>query len=101
MLIIQHMNIRRTDLNLLAVFEVLMQERNVTRAAERLGLSQPAVSSALARLRGNLGDALLVRSGHGMRPTPRAEQLAGSISQALDLIQTALALGSSFEPAHA
>ena len=56
MLIIHQMNIRRTDLNLLTVFEVLMQERNVTRAAERLGLSQPAVSSALGRLRHALGD---------------------------------------------
>ena len=101
MLIIHHMNIRRTDLNLLTVFEVLMQERNVTRAAARLGLSQPAVSSALARLRQTLGDSLLVRSGHGMRPTPRAEQLAGSISQALDSIETALAIGTTFEPAHA
>jgi DNA-binding transcriptional LysR family regulator len=101
MLIIQKMNIRRTDLNLLTVFEVLMQERNVTRAATRLGLSQPAVSSALGRLRHALGDALLVRSGHGMRPTPRAEQLAGSISQALDSIESALTIGATFEPAHA
>jgi DNA-binding transcriptional LysR family regulator len=93
------MNIRRTDLNLLAVFEVLMHERNVTRAAERLGLSQPAVSAALGRLRHSLGDALLVRSGLGMRPTSRAEQLVGSISQALDSIESALALGATFLPA--
>ena len=93
------MNIRRTDLNLLAVFEVLMQERNVTRAAARLGLSQPAVSAALGRLRDSLGDRLLVRSGPGMRPTPRAEQLVGSISQALDSIESALALGATFVPA--
>jgi DNA-binding transcriptional LysR family regulator len=95
------MNIRRTDLNLLTIFEVLMQERNVTRAAKRLGLSQPAVSSALARLRASLGDTLLVRSGHGMQPTPRAEQLVGSVSQALDSIESALQLGSSFVPAQA
>jgi len=95
------MNIRRTDLNLLAVFEVLMQERNVTRAAARLGLSQPAVSAALGRLRQSLGDALLVRSGLGMRPTPRAEQLVGSISQAFDSIESALALGATFLPAQA
>jgi len=66
------MNIRRTDLNLLTVFEVLMQERNVTRAAKRLGLSQPAVSSALARLRESLGDTLLVRAwvrSFGVRAT--------------------------------
>jgi DNA-binding transcriptional LysR family regulator len=95
------MNIRRTDLNLLAVFEVLMQERNVTRAAARLGLSQPAVSAALGRLRQSLGDRLLVRSGPGMRPTPRAEQLVGSISQALNSIESALALGATFDPAKA
>ncbi len=98
MLIITAMNIRRTDLNLLAVFEVLMQERNVTRAAKRLGLSQPAVSSALGRLRHVLGDALLVRSGHGMQPTPRAEQLVGSISQALDAIESAVQRQSHFVP---
>jgi DNA-binding transcriptional LysR family regulator len=98
---IRSMNIRRTDLNLLAVFEVLMQERNVTRAAGRLGLSQPAVSAALGRLRKNLGDALLVRSGHGMRPTPRAEQLGLSISQALDSMERALQLGATFVPAKA
>jgi DNA-binding transcriptional LysR family regulator len=101
MLIICLMNIRRTDLNLLAVFEVLMQERNVTRAARRLGLSQPAVSAALGRLRQSLGDALLVRSGAGMRPTPRAEQLVGTIAQALDSIESALARGSTFVPAQA
>jgi DNA-binding transcriptional LysR family regulator len=95
------MNIRRADLNLLAVFEVLMQERNVTRAAARLGLSQPAVSAALGRLRESLGDALLVRSGHGMRPTPRAEQLGRSLSQALDSVERALALGATFVPAKA
>jgi DNA-binding transcriptional LysR family regulator len=95
------MNIRRTDLNLLAVFEVLMQERNVTRAARRLGLSQPAVSAALGRLRQSLGDMLLVRSGSGMRPTPRAEQLVGTIAQALDSIESALARGSTFVPAQA
>jgi DNA-binding transcriptional LysR family regulator len=95
------MNIRRTDLNLLKVFEVLMQERNVTRAAARLGLSQPAVSAALGRLRTSLGDALLVRSSHGMRPTPRAEQLAQSISQALDSVEFALQFGATFVPANA
>jgi DNA-binding transcriptional LysR family regulator len=95
------MNIRRTDLNLLTVFEAVMRERNVTRAAARLGLSQPAVSAALGRLRQSLGDALLVRGGSGMRPTPRAEQFVGSVSQALDSIERALQLGATFEPASA
>ena len=95
------MNIRRTDLNLLTVFEAVMRERSVTRAAARLGLSQPAVSAALGRLRQSLGDTLLVRSGSGMRPTPRAEQFVGPVSQALDSIERALQLGATFVPASA
>jgi DNA-binding transcriptional LysR family regulator len=95
------MDIRRADLNLLAVFEVLMQERNVTRAARRLGLSQPAVSAALGRLRRDLGDPLLVRSGRGMRPTARAEQLIRSVSQAFDSIQSTVAGDAIFVPARA
>lgn len=95
------MNIRRTDLNLLTVFEAVMRERSVTRAAARLGLSQPAVSAALGRLRQSLGDTLLVRSGSGMRPTPRAEQFVGSVSQALDSIERAVQLGATFVPASA
>ena len=61
------------DLNLLVVFDALMQERNVTRAARRLALSQPALSHALGRLRHMLKDELFVRSPRGMIPTPRAE----------------------------
>src|SRR5258705_7680564 len=64
------------DLNLLVVFDAVMQERSVTRAGQRLGLSQPAMSHALARLRHMLKDDLFVRSPKGMLPTPRAEQLA-------------------------
>jgi DNA-binding transcriptional LysR family regulator len=93
------LNIRNIDLNLFVVFEALMQERNVTRAAARLGLSQPAVSSALKRLRENLGDALLVRTRGGMRPTPRAEQIFGSVAQLFDQIQSAIQTGVSFTPA--
>jgi hypothetical protein len=63
------------DLNLLVVFDAIMMERSVTRAGQRLGLSQPAISHALTRLRHMLRDELFVRSPNGMMPTPRAEQL--------------------------
>jgi DNA-binding transcriptional LysR family regulator len=78
------------DLNLLAVFEAVMQERNLTRAGNRLGLSQPAVSHALARLRHRLKDDLLIRGPDGMASTPRAEQLVGPVREALAGLQIAL-----------
>src|ERR1700710_2148078 len=71
------------DLNLLVVFDAVMQERNVTRAGQRLGLSQPAMSHALSRLRHMLKDDLFIRSPKGMLPTPRAEQLAVPVRTAL------------------
>lgn len=67
------------DLNLLIVFDAIMQESNLTRAGQRLGLSQPAVSHALARLRHALQDELFVRTPEGMRPTARAERMAGPV----------------------
>src|SRR6266496_5925841 len=79
------------DLNLLVVFDAVMQERSVTRAGRRLGLSQPAISHALARLRHMLKDALFIRSPNGMVPTPRAEQLALPVRQALEGLQHSLA----------
>jgi hypothetical protein len=78
------------DLNLLVVFDAVMQERNVTRAGQRLGLSQPAMNHALTRLRHMLKDDLFVRSPKGMLPTPRAEQLALPIRTALDGLQLSL-----------
>lgn len=92
------MNIRTLDLNLLKVFAALMRERNTTRAAIRLGLSQPAVSSALRRLRDHLDDPLLIRTQGGMRPTQRAEQIFASVTQSLDSIQSALQTGTPFTP---
>jgi DNA-binding transcriptional LysR family regulator len=86
------------DLNLLTVFEALMHEHSVTRAASRLGLSQPAVSSALRRLREDLGDPLLLRTRAGMRPTARAEQILLSISSAFDSLQNGVQSGTSFSP---
>jgi DNA-binding transcriptional LysR family regulator len=78
------------DLNLLVVFDAVMRERNVTRAGEHLGLSQPAMSHALTRLRHMLKDDLFVRSPRGMLPTPRAEQLALPVRAALDGLQHSL-----------
>jgi DNA-binding transcriptional LysR family regulator len=78
------------DLNLLFVFDAVMQERNVTRAGQRLGLSQPALSHALTRLRYMLKDDLFIRSPKGMLPTSRAEQLALPVRSALDALQHSL-----------
>jgi DNA-binding transcriptional LysR family regulator len=98
--IIQVMNLRSIDLNLLVVFDALMRDRHVTRAALHVGLSQPAFSNALTRLRERLQDELFIRSPDGMRPTPRAFELAGPIRAALSEIEQALD-GSTFDPATA
>src|SRR6202171_3667814 len=78
------------DLNLLVVFDAIMRDRSVTRAGQRLGLSQPAMSHALTRLRHMLKDELFVRSPNGMVPTPRAEELATPVRIALDGLQQSL-----------
>ena len=70
------MDVRAIDLNLLVVFAAMAEHRSVTRAGEAIGLSQPAMSAALARLRALFNDALFVRSGAEMKPTPRALELA-------------------------
>src|ERR1700712_1219001 len=75
--------LRGMDLNLLKAFDALMQERNVTRAGERLGVTQPSASAALARLRLIFGDELLVKTGREMRPTPFAERIAARIHHLL------------------
>lgn len=93
------MTLENTDLNLLVVFEALMAERNVTRAATRIGRSQPAMSAALARLRDLMKDDLFVRAPRGLQPTPRALDLAGPIGEALSSIRRSLPLTQSFEPA--
>src|SRR6266446_9497627 len=84
------MNWRAFDLNLLVVFEALMQEGSVTRAGTRLGMSQPALSHALNRLRFLLKDQLFIRTPKGMVPTPRAEQLAVPLRHALAEMEQAL-----------
>lgn len=93
-------NFRTLDLNLLRVFDEVMAERSLTRAAHRLALTQPAVSNALRRLRDALGDELVQRRGHGIEPTPRALALWPSIREALQALQATLAPGH-FEPAEA
>src|SRR5690242_3805603 len=91
----------RYDLNLLPVFVALMAERSVTRAAERLGMTQPALSNALARLRTTLGDPLFVRERYGVRPTQMAEALAPVITDALARIEDAIIGQQEFDPAQA
>ncbi len=93
------MELSEIDLNQLLLFQQLMAERRVSRVAEQLGLSQPAVSNALARLRQRLGDELFVRTPSGMQPTPFAEQLAGPVGQALALIHGGLNQQVQFDAA--
>jgi DNA-binding transcriptional LysR family regulator len=91
-------NLRGVDLNLLVVFDALMIERNVTRAALRNGLSQPAVSKALNRLRHLFGDPLFIRRDRRMEPTPRAIELSGPIQGALSNISRTLISPVTLDP---
>ncbi len=90
-------NLRGVDLNLLVVLDALLRERHVTRAAQMVGLSQPAMSSALARLRNVFNDELLVRTAAGMRPTPRAETLIEPVRQAISQIERVLESDQGFD----
>ncbi len=92
------MNVADLDLNLLRVFDAIATEGSVTVAGERIGLSQPAMSNALARLRALFDDPLFVRTPRGMRPTPFAQQLAQPVREALRLIQGALQQHAGFDP---
>jgi DNA-binding transcriptional LysR family regulator len=91
------MSFRTLDLNLLRVFDHIMAEQNLTRAAERLAMTQPAVSNALKRLREALGDELLTRTAFGVRPTPRAEALWPEVRAALERLREAIE-PASFDP---
>lgn len=93
------MDLNGLDLNLIRVFDALYRERGVSRAGARIGLSQPAVSAALNRLRHALGDQLFLRRGNEMLPTLRAEELAPRAAAALDEIAAMLAPGPRFDPA--
>lgn len=92
------MNLGSVDLNLLVALDALLAERNVTRAANRVGLSQPGMSSALARLRKLFDDPLLVREGTTLMATPRAEALVQPVREALGIIQRALDSRIGFDP---
>ena len=88
----------RYDLNLMPVFLALMEERNVTRAAERLGITQPALSNALNRLRDTLRDPLFIRERYGMRPTQLAEEMAPVIRTALAQFDELILGQQEFDP---
>ncbi|MFT3814803.1 MAG: LysR family transcriptional regulator [Acidovorax sp.] len=90
--------LQQMDLNLLVVFDMLMQERNLSRAAERLHKSQPAVSNALGRLREQWGQPLFRRTAKGLEPTAGALALHEPVRQALYLLQSGLGLQESFDP---
>jgi len=93
------MDLNELDLNLLRVFNQLMIDRSVSRVAESLGVSQPAVSNALKRLRVLLGDELFLRTAQGMHPTTLAEHIAEPIAYAIDTIRSAMNQQVTFEPA--
>ena len=93
------MNLRSLDLNLLVALDALLSERHVTKAAERVGLSQPAMSGALGRLRGVFKDELLVRTATGMQATPRAVELIEPLRQLLRQVERVLESDSAFDPA--
>ena len=87
----------RTDLNLLVALQILLEERNVTRAAERLSVSQPALSKTLHKLRDSFEDELFTRTAHGLVPTPRAEELGAQLPALLESVERVLG-ESDFDP---
>src|SRR3546814_1028487 len=93
------MNLSTIDLNLLVAFDALLAEQSVTRTAGRLGLSQPAMSSALGRLRRLIDDPILVRTATRMVPTQRAVELVGPVRQILAQVELALSAPAPFDPA--
>ena len=94
------MNIALVDLNLLIVFDAVMREKHVTKAAKRIGMTQPAVSNALNRLRHIAKDDLFIRSPDGVVPTSRALELGPPIRQAISLVENAFD-PTSFDPKNA
>jgi DNA-binding transcriptional LysR family regulator len=93
------MSLSKVDLNLFMVFDAIYQQRNLTRAAEVLCMSQPAVSNALNRLRTSLNDKLFVRSPGGVSPTPMAENIIDRVQEALKLLDASVTEGVVFDPA--
>ncbi|MGI9293813.1 MAG: LysR family transcriptional regulator [Pseudomonadales bacterium] len=92
------LNLRSIDLNLLTVFDAIMVERNLSRAAQKLGMTQSAASAALSRLRLTFDDELFIRTRQGMLPTPRAEELIRPIRDGLASIEEALSPSQYFDP---
>lgn len=93
------MRLDKIDLNLFVVLDAVYRERNVTRVAERLNLTQPAVSNALGRLRQTLDDPLFIRTPSGMQPTPVADSVIGDVRRALGLLRDSASVNARFEPA--
>lgn len=92
------MRLNKVDLNLFVVFDAVYTEGNLTRAAELLSITQPAVSNALARLRQSLNDQLFVRTPEGVTPTPLAKNIVGPVREALQLLNTSIQQGDVFVP---
>lgn len=95
------MHLNDVDLNLLRLFDAVYRARSVSRAAERLGLTQPAASQGLQRLRTLIRDPLFMRAAGGVQPTPKAERLAPAVASALATLELALGESAGFEPARA
>jgi len=95
------MSLRRIDLNLMTVFDAIYTEKNLTQAAGHIGMSQPAMSNALNRLRHLVNDELFVREGRGVKPTARASEIAPAIHQALTLIENSVLGHPPFDPGDA
>lgn len=96
-----HEILRRLDLNLLVLFEAVLRFGSITRAADHLGLTQSAVSHALKRLREFFGDPLFVRSGRGIVPTSRAEDIGRTVNEVIDILRHSLLLKTEFDPSYA
>ena len=92
------MNLKETDLNLFIAFDVIYTEKNLTKAGQVLGITQPAVSNALSRLRELFGDDLFIRTSKGMIPTPVANQIIKDVRSALSLIQNTISETEKFDP---
>ena len=92
------MNLKETDLNLFIAFDVIYTEKNLTKAGQVLGITQPAVSNALSRLRELFDDELFIRTSKGMIPTPVANQIIKDVRSALSLIQNTISEVEKFDP---
>src|SRR5690554_4651595 len=95
------MNLSKVDLNLFIVFDAIYTEANLTRAGQIVGITQPAVSNALARLRDTFNDPLFVRTAQGMVPTPMAQNIITPVRQALQLLRVSVQESRSFNPSEA